>query len=49
VVVPCRAHDAAKVRRGLIDRFYAGRREFDEHRHLIDAVPGAGALHPETQ
>jgi galactokinase len=48
-VVLCRAQDAAKVRRGLIERFYAGRREFDEDRHLIDAVPGAGALHPETQ
>jgi galactokinase len=48
-VVLCRAQDAAKVRGGLIERFYAGRREFDETRHLIDAVPGAGALHPETQ
>jgi galactokinase len=48
-VVLCHAQDAAKVRGGLIERFYAGRREFDEGRHLIDAVPGAGALHPETQ
>ena len=48
-VVLCLAGDAASVRRGIIDRFYAGRREFDESRHLIDAVPGAGALHPETQ
>ena len=48
-VVLCRAQDAAKLRGGLIERFYAGRREFDESRHLIDAVPGAGALHPETQ
>jgi galactokinase len=48
-VVLCDSSDAAKVRRGLIERFYAGRREFDENCHLIDAIPGAGALHPETQ
>jgi galactokinase len=48
-VVLCRVPDAAGVRRGLIERFYAGRREFNETRHLIDAAPGAGALHPETQ
>jgi len=48
-VVLCRAQDAAKVRRGLIEHFFAGRSEFDESVHLIDAVPGAGALHPETQ
>ena len=48
-VVLCRAQDAARVRRGLIERFYSGCIEFDESRHLIDAVPGPGALHPETQ
>jgi galactokinase len=48
-VVLCRARDAASVRRELIDHYYAGRGEFDESRHLIDAVPGPGALHPETQ
>jgi galactokinase len=48
-VVLCRARDAANVRRGIVDRFYARHAEFDESRHLIDAVPGAGALHPETQ
>lgn len=48
-MVLCRQRDAANVRRGLIGRYYAGRAEFDESRHLIDAVPGAGALHPETQ
>jgi galactokinase len=48
-VVLCRRRDAAGVRRGLIDRYYARRAEFDESRHLIDAVPSAGALHPETQ
>jgi galactokinase len=48
-VVLCRVDNRVKVRRGLIESFYAGRREFDESRHLIDAVPGAGALHPETQ
>jgi galactokinase len=48
-VVLARAADAATVRRGLIERYYAGRAGFEESRHLIDAVPGAGALHPETQ
>lgn len=48
-VALCRQRDAARVRRGLIERYYAGRPEFDESRHLIDAVPGAGALHPETK
>ena len=48
-VVLCRSADAAKVRHGLVERFYGGRREFDENCHLIDAVPGAGALYPETQ
>ena len=43
-VVLCHERDAAKVRRGLINRYYAGREGFDESRHLIDAVPGAGAL-----
>ena len=47
-VVLCRADDAAKVRRGLIDRFYAGRPEFDEGSHLIHADPGPGAFHPEN-
>jgi galactokinase len=47
-VVLCRAQDAIGVRRGLIEHFYATRSEFDESRHLIDAVPGPGALHPET-
>jgi hypothetical protein len=37
------------VRRGLLERYYAGRRGFDESRHLIDAEPGAGALRPETK
>ena len=45
-VILCRSRDAAQVRRGLIERFYADRGEFDQGRHLIDAVPGAGALHP---
>lgn len=48
-VVLARAEDAANVRRGLIARYYAGRGEFDQSLHLIDAVPGGGALHPETQ
>jgi galactokinase len=48
-VVLCHRSDAARVRRGLIDRFYAGRLEFDESCHLIDAEPGPGALKAETQ
>jgi len=48
-VVLCRQRDAANVRRGLIDRYYASRAGFHEGLHLIDAVPGAGALHLETQ
>jgi galactokinase len=48
-VILCRAGESAGVRRGLIDRFYAGRREFDESCHLIDAVPAAGALQAKTQ
>jgi len=47
-VVLCRAADSANVRRRLVERFYSGRHEFDESRHLIDAVPGPGALYPET-
>jgi galactokinase len=43
-VVLCRKLEAAGVRRGIVERYYAGRREFDESRHLIDAVPGPGAL-----
>jgi galactokinase len=43
-VVLCRKRDAAAVRRGIMERYYEGRRDFDESRHLIDAVPGPGAL-----
>ncbi len=43
-VVLCRRPDIAGVRRGLLNRYYAGRPEFDESRHLIDAEPGPGAL-----
>ena len=48
-VVLCHAGDRVKVRRGMIERFYADRPEFDESRHLIDAEPGPGAFYPETQ
>jgi galactokinase len=48
-VVLCWRRDAANVRRGIVERYYAGRAGFDQRRHLIDAAPGAGALHPETQ
>jgi galactokinase len=47
-VVLCRRHETDAVRRGIIDRYYAGRPEFDESCHLIDAVPSAGALHPDA-
>jgi hypothetical protein len=45
-VVLCRTEELAAVRSGLQRRFYAGRTEFDEHRHLIVAEPGPGALSP---
>ncbi|HUI54813.1 MAG TPA: galactokinase family protein [Bryobacteraceae bacterium] len=48
-VILCRRPDAARVRSGIIERFYAARPEFDEPRHLIDAIPGAGALRIETK
>ena len=44
VVALCRAEDLAKLRTGLTERYYAGRAGFDAACHLIDAVPGAGAL-----
>ena len=44
-VVFCQKRDLAAVRRGLIDRYYAGHPDFDPDRHLIDAQPGPGALH----
>jgi galactokinase len=45
-VILCRREDLASVRRGIVDRYYASRPEFDENCHLIDAVPSAGALYP---
>ncbi len=38
-VVLCRRPEVARVRSGLLNRYYAGRPEFDESRHLIDAEP----------
>ncbi len=46
-VVFCRKPDMPAVRRGLIERYYRARPRFDEERHLIEAVPGPGALCPE--
>jgi galactokinase len=43
-VVFCARGDRAAVRRGC---YYAGRAEFEASRHLIDAEPGPGALHPD--
>jgi galactokinase len=44
--VVCFALDSniAALRRGLIERFYTGKAEFDEGMHLIDVEPSAGAL-----
>jgi galactokinase len=46
-VVFCKKPDLPAVRSGLIQRFYAGRPDFDPDRHLIDAQPGPGALRRE--
>jgi galactokinase len=43
-VVFARTPDLPSVRRGLIQRYYAGLPEFDEPTHLIHAEPGPGAL-----
>jgi galactokinase len=44
VVVLCRREEVSRVREGLVERYYAGRPEFDEERHLIEAEAGAGCL-----
>jgi galactokinase len=49
VVVLCRAADRPAVRRGLVDRFYAGRAGFDEQIHLMDVRPAPGALRLEKK
>jgi galactokinase len=46
-VIFAQRKDLPAVRRGLIERFYRGRAEFDEGQHLIEAEPGPGALSPE--
>jgi galactokinase len=38
------ASDATRLRRGLIEKFYASKPEFDEGMHLIDVEPADGAL-----
>ena len=45
-VILARRADLLGVRQGLKERFYAGRAEFREDVHLIDAEPGPGALTP---
>ncbi|HEV3200246.1 MAG TPA: galactokinase family protein [Bryobacteraceae bacterium] len=40
--------DRPDVRRRLIDRYYSGRPDFHEDRHLIDADPGPGVLNEEN-
>jgi galactokinase len=49
VVVLCRSAERAAVRRGLMDRFYAGHAGFDERIHLMDVQPASGALHLEKK
>jgi galactokinase len=44
-VIFCLAADLPAVRRGLIQRYYAGLPQFDQRMHLIHAEPGPGALH----
>jgi galactokinase len=46
-VVFSKRADLAAVHSGLMERYYAGRRDFDADRHLIDARPGPGALDRE--
>jgi len=46
-VVFCKRPEAAGVRRGLIERYYGGRQDFDEGRHLLDAAPAPGVLNAE--
>lgn len=48
-VVFARKADLPKVRQGLKERFYAGRPEFRETIHLIDAEAGPGALAGQLQ
>jgi galactokinase len=43
IVAVTRMADLPALRRGLIASYYAGRPEFREADHLIDAVPAAGA------
>jgi galactokinase len=47
-IVFCLKGEMAKVRAGLIARYYAGRTEFVERDHLIDTAPGAGAIDPSV-
>ena len=45
VVILCRRPERPEVRSRLFALYYSGRAEFDPGQHLIDAEPGAGALH----
>jgi len=47
VVIFCRKRHRARVRRGLIERYYSKQSNFDEDRHLLDADPGPGVLYQE--
>ncbi|MEK7755311.1 MAG: galactokinase family protein [Acidobacteriota bacterium] len=45
-IVFCRKSELARVRDGLLARYYAGRPDFIPQKHLIETEPGAGALAP---
>jgi galactokinase len=47
VVIFASKQDLPTLRSRLIDRYYAGRPEFNEDQHLIDADPGPGVLYQE--
>jgi galactokinase len=43
-IVFCETPKLEAVREGIVQRYYAGRQEFDPEKHLIHAEPSAGAL-----
>lgn len=45
VVIACHSRDRDRVADGIVQRFYARRSGFDRDKHLMLAVPSAGAMH----
>jgi galactokinase len=43
-IVFCKTSNLEAVRDGIVQRYYAGRQEFDREKHLMRAEPSAGAL-----